>query len=373
MLAIEMLPAGHGDALVIEYGQGTSRHRLLIDAGTHHSWKEVGGRLRARKDSSYEVFVVTHVDEDHIGGAIALLDDPVLRDRINHIWFNGFVHIDSGSSVLGPVHGEQLTERIVNGPYRWNEPFPGGHARRAGGPAVVPTSDSKNADGSVGLPAFVLPGGARVVLLSPTGAKLKRMKSEWLKEVQKAGLVAGEGSSGHNKSPKPRAASADTEPTLVSRQRLEQLAATVERDGSAANGSSIAFVLEFGDKRLLLGADAHADVLVASLARYGQMIGEARPRIDVFKLPHHASGANVSNELISAMDCRRYLISTNGDSYDHPDNTAIARAVIGSAGPARFYCNYLSPRTAPWLKRGPPLGADFQIPQPDKPGVRVVV
>ena len=43
MLAIEMLPAGHGDALVIEYGQGTSRHRLLIDAGTHHSWKEVGG------------------------------------------------------------------------------------------------------------------------------------------------------------------------------------------------------------------------------------------------------------------------------------------------------------------------------------------
>lgn len=373
MLAIEMLPAGHGDALVVEYGTGSQRHRLLVDAGTFHSWSDVRARLLARRDPSYEVFVVTHVDEDHIGGAIALLDDPVLRDRVDQIWFNGFVHIEAGSSVLGPVHGEQLTERIANGPYRWNDPFPKRRTRGVGGPAVVPTADTTNADGSVGLPAFSLPGGARVVLLSPSGPKLKRMRTKWEDTVTEAGLVAGAGTSGHNKAPRPTPADAGQEPIPITRQRLNELAAERERDGSAANGSSIAFVFEFDDKRVLLGADAHADVLAANLARYGTMVGEPQPRIDVFKLPHHGSGANLSSRVVSAINCRRYLISTNGDNYDHPDDTAIARVVLGSPGAVTFYCNYDSPRTGPWVVRGPAVGATFKLPKPGKLGLRVTV
>ncbi len=373
MLAIEMLPAGHGDALVIEYGSGTKRHRLLIDAGTFHSWNAVRARLLDRRDPSYEVFVVTHVDEDHIGGAIALLDDPVLRDRIDQVWFNGFVHIDAGSSVLGPVHGEQLTDRIASGPYRWNDPFPKRRTRGVGGPAVVPTADTTNPDGSVGLPAYLLPGGARVVLLSPSGPKLKRMRTTWASAVEAAGLVPGAGASGHNKAPRPTPPDAAQEPIPITQQRLEQLAAAGKRDGSAANGSSIAFVFEFGGKRLLMGADAHPEVLAANLARYGAMVGEARPRIDAFKLPHHGSGGNLSGQLVSAIDCRRYLISTNGDNFDHPDDTAIARAVLGSPGAVTFYCNYDSPRTGPWVKRGPPVGATFLLPKPGKTGLRLTV
>jgi hypothetical protein len=34
MFAVQMLPAGHGDALVVEYGTRTDPHQLLIDAGT---------------------------------------------------------------------------------------------------------------------------------------------------------------------------------------------------------------------------------------------------------------------------------------------------------------------------------------------------
>jgi beta-lactamase superfamily II metal-dependent hydrolase len=373
MLAIEMLPAGHGDALVVEYGAGSQRHRLLVDAGTFHSWGDVRARLLARRDPSYEVFVVTHVDEDHIGGAIALLDDPVLRDRVDQIWFNGFVHVEAGSSVLGPVHGEQLTERIANGPYRWNDPFPKRRTRGVGGPAVVPTADTTNADGSVGLPAFSLPGGARVVLLSPSGPKLKRMRTKWEDTVTEAGLVAGAGTRGHNKAPRPTPTDAPQEPIPITQQRLEQLAAERERDGSAANGSSIAFVLEFGGKRLLLGADAHADVLAKNLARYAAMVDEERPRIDLFKLPHHGSGANLSNELVAAIDCRRFLLSSNGDNYDHPDDTAIARALLGAPGPVTFFCNYDSPRTQPWVDRGRPVGATFTLPKPGKSGLRVSV
>src|SRR5688572_16308193 len=102
MLAVEMLPAGHGDALVVEYGSGTATHRLLIDAGTAHAYDKVSARLLDRRDDRYEVFVVTHVDEDHIGGAVRLLEDVNLRHRIKDIWFNGYVHSERGGDVLGP-------------------------------------------------------------------------------------------------------------------------------------------------------------------------------------------------------------------------------------------------------------------------------
>ena len=67
MLAIEMLQGGHGDALVVEYGKGNRVRRLLVDAGTAHAYDAVRKRLLARRDARYDAFVITHVDEDHIG------------------------------------------------------------------------------------------------------------------------------------------------------------------------------------------------------------------------------------------------------------------------------------------------------------------
>ena len=140
MLAIEMLPGGHGDALVVEYGTGADTHRILIDGGTARSWDAVRERLKARPDQTYEAMVITHVDEDHIGGSLQILADPDLRHRIRDIWFNGFVHCERGGSVLGPVDGERLTQRINDGPFRWNDPFPDRVSNKVGGPVVVSAS-----------------------------------------------------------------------------------------------------------------------------------------------------------------------------------------------------------------------------------------
>lgn len=365
MFSIEMLPAGHGDALVIEYGTPTDKHHILIDAGTIHTWPAVRNRLKQRRKDRYEVFIVTHVDEDHIGGSISLLDDPDLKHRLDHVWFNGFIHCSDGGNVLGPVHGEQLTSRIVEGGFRWNDPFPNPSSPAAGGPAVVPSAGD--------LPTFDLPGGAKVVLLSPTGPKLKKMAKVWKTKVEEAHLVAGHGDADHAGAFPPHDQHVVELPIVIGRAELELAASETERDGSEANGSSIAFVLEFGNKRLLLGADAHADVLAANLARYGQMKGEARPRIDVVKLSHHGSGANLSSALVAAIDTRRYLISSNGDNFGHPDDSAIARAILGSSGPVTFWCNYASKRTGPWVQRGAAVGATFVLPKPGKSGIRVTV
>ena len=104
-VTVDMLQGGHGDALVVEYGAAGSTHQVLIDAGTFHAWDGVRAALLKRRNDRYEVFVITHVDEDHIGGAISVLDDPDLKQRVDHIWFNGFIHCQPGANLLGPVNG----------------------------------------------------------------------------------------------------------------------------------------------------------------------------------------------------------------------------------------------------------------------------
>jgi hypothetical protein len=365
MFAVEMLPAGHGDALIVEYGTRSEPHQVLIDSGTFHAWPGVRTELLRRRKDRYEVFVISHVDEDHIGGAIALLDDPNLKQRVDQIWFNGYVHCKSGGDVLGPVNGEQFTTRIVRGGFRWNEGFTPRASSNIGGPIVVPRAGA--------LPCVDLPGGARLVLLSPSGPKLAAMAKLWSETVINAGLVPGMGDADHSTAPRPRSREADPLPDPLDLTAIKNLAAKRASDGSPANGTCIAFIVEFGLKRVLFGADAHAKVLTEGLHRYALEVGQMRPRFELVKLSHHGSNANLSTDMLSLIDCRRWLISTNGDNFAHPDDAAIAKVIASSLGPLTFFCNYRTARTTPWEQHGPGVGATFRFPTANGRSMRVPV
>lgn len=365
MLAVEMLPGGHGDALIVEWGSGPSVRRLLIDAGTIHSYEKVREKLLERNDPKYEAFVITHVDEDHIGGAIPLLKDPDLRHRIEHVWFNGYVHSERGGDVLGPIDGERLTRAITEGGYQWNAAFADPVSPIVGGPIVVPSKGD--------LPSFPLKGDATVYLLSPTGKKLKRMADVWEDVVTKAGLVPGKGSDRDGRAPKSHKKVVAELPEVLTQKELEALAKATPNDTSPANGSSIAFILEHGDTRVLLGADAHPATLVSTLKRFAQMKGEPRVRLDLCKLPHHGSRANVTTALIEMIDTSRYLVSTDGMTFGHPDDAAMARLMRSSASPAQIYCNYSSGRTLGWVHRAESVGAKVIVPENGATSMRVEV
>jgi beta-lactamase superfamily II metal-dependent hydrolase len=92
------------------------------------------------------------------------------------------------------------------------------------------------------------------------------------------------------------------------------------KDSSHANGSSIAVLLEYKDRKILLAGDAFSDDLVDGI----NSVSDERLTLDVFKLPHHGSRNNVHKELIEAVDCERWLISSDGTRFKHPDAEAIA-------------------------------------------------
>lgn len=342
MFRIDLLPAEFGDALWIEYGGAGKVHRILVDCGTSAVYPVVRQRLQAlpAKERHIELLVISHIDIDHIGGALDLLNDcKALGVSFGEIWFNGYIHLTPGGTVehddtLGALQGEALTELIVaQGAGNWNKAV-------KGGALVVPDSGP--------LLAFPeLPGGMRLTLLSPTQAQLDRLKPTWEAACRKAGLVPGKATLADDKRLEEDEVPGE-EDDILGDPDVAQLAAKPFRpDRSRPNGSSIALLAEYDGRRVVLAADAFAPVLIDSLSRLPGS-GRGKLKIDAFKMSHHASRGNISPELIAAIDCKNWLISTNGKVFRHPDLEAIARIIKGSGPDTVLHFNYRTEFNEMW-------------------------
>jgi beta-lactamase superfamily II metal-dependent hydrolase len=346
MYRIEMLPAGHGDGLLIMYGDPAMPHYVLIDGGPFYAYRNarlveqptLSKRMRRLIDEggSLELMVVTHVDADHIESPVRLLGSKPPDLVIGDIWFNAWKHLrPQKEEPLGPLQGEMLSALIRQHGLPWN-------AALGGGTVVLKTDEP--------LPKVTLSGGLRVTLLSPSVHALAALSYEWKKELARAGLDPDSPDEALERLKKSRlrpddylgAPSAD-----VARLSEEPF----EGDTGLANGSSIAFIAEYEGKRCLFAGDAHAPVLRQSISRLLAETGESRLHLDAFKIPHHGSKKNLSTELLDLLDCPRYLISTNGSIFGHPDRAAIARIIAHRGDPVLCF-NYRSQENATWEDTG---------------------
>lgn len=356
MMRVEMLPAQHGDCLLVECGNDADVHRVLVDTGPPSTWKSLRARLDAlpRDQRHIDLLVITHIDADHIGSVVRLLDDDALGVTFGDIWFNGFRHLPAPPADRGVAQAEVLTDRLTAGrdgsALPWNKAFDGDAVRLFD-------------DGSS--PVVTLPFGLTLTLLSPTRDRLAKLRPTWQREI--ARLEAG-ASSDQTEQRRRRDA--------PSRHWVEDAAATKSVDDVAApNGSSIAFLAEFGGAAGLFGADAHPDVLSTSLAALAAHRGVTRLSVDAFKLPHHASQANVTTALLDTVTARDYLVSTNGAYFDHPDRAAIARVVLSGDAGKRLVFNYSSRYTDVWSDAATAerYGYTAVYPEEGDSGVAVVV
>ena len=104
--------------------------------------------------------------------------------------------------------------------------------------------------------------------------------------------------------------------------------------------------------------DAHPDVLIEGIDR---LVGPDNVlEVDVFKLPHHGSKANVTSDLLRRVRAHTYVFSTNGrGNQRHPDDEAVARVI--QTGQPRLAFNYRNERTGKWADPG--LVARYGVPQ----------
>lgn len=342
------LPALNGDCILVEF---QTSHYILIDGGyvdTYENYllptlKEIesrGGKL--------DVVVVTHIDGDHISGIIRLLEDMPIG--IGEIWYNGYRHIqsvavttedketfvhrsickESQSEECKPISAKQgctLSALIARNGIPWNIPW-------KGNTIMAPMS-------------FTL-GDAIIHVLSPNNEDIGALESFWKKRLIKDGLLNKAHSEEFWDDAYEFSLSKDMpgfhlheKKVSKSYDLLKLCKEAYEPDGSASNGSSISFVLETKGKRLLFLGDSHSETVVVSLrALYGE---EKVPYIfDAVKLSHHGSYNNNSPELIKLIVSDKWLVSTNGDKYNHPDMPTLAHIITKGKG-MKIYFNYYLP------------------------------
>jgi beta-lactamase superfamily II metal-dependent hydrolase len=367
MFTIEMLPAGYGDCLLVEYGDNGICHRVLIDGGLSSTYDILRGRIERLPagERHFELFIITHIDADHIEGAIRLIGSvKTLGITFGDIWFNGWKHLPgsriSDDEYLNGKHGEFLSALIKENYLPWNSAF---------GSAAVVILDAGP------LPQRRLPGGLKLTLLSPSIKCLNKLRPKWDREVRKAGLD-------RNSTKEVLAALEATRKLKIEDELLAHKSINIDKllrarfsaDTSEANGSSIAVLAEYGDKSCLLTGDAWAPVLSSSVERLLKSSKSDRLRVDALKLPHHGSRANINVELLDMLHCCRYLFSSNGHKYGHPDLESVARVISRPGIAPSLYFNYRTEINSLWDNSRLSSGKyQYKVyyPESDSAGIRI--
>lgn len=360
MVKIETFPAYNGDCFLVHLPEGL----ILIDCGYVNTYKDylkpVLQKLNAEGKRILR-FIITHIDEDHIQGAISFLADNGNADspeiiKIDQIWHNSYRHLQSDkvegeieetsralltSTIKSIDHevekqvsgrqGSTLAGYILKNGYSWNDDFMGASCS-IDHYSKITINDQISFD-----------------LLSPTDDALKKLEKHWKKELIKLGfrdkitdeqifddafeymMMLNKNEPNENSQQPASGGNFDVE-------SLKQQLVTL--DNSPKNGSSIAFVLNAYTKKILFMGDAIPRIIDAELEKRSKDVKKSL-WFDLIKLSHHGSFANNSPKLFELTDSSRYLISTNGLSSPHPDKQTLAYMIDRpTEKPRELFFNY---------------------------------
>lgn len=295
-IEFEFFEAGCGDSILVSTDEGTN---ILIDGGTvkqyNKSLKKVLDKEIRKKDKDLDLVVLTHYDGDHIGGILKLLEEEKKNIKvgqktiIKEIWFNSFykdlVEIEGGKKTSGKQQ-VKLDEYIEEISFNRDLTYL----------STVSLSNMKN---SIFLGKK---NEIKLTLLSPNEEKLLKLKEDYEQAYEDYYKKKKKTSSGNDYH-------LSFEVLLSEKSKI---------DISVANGSSIAFILEYDLKKYLFLGDAHIDVITNSLKYLNQT-----KKFEFVKLSHHGSIRNIDKDFLNLIESDTFVILTDG-SHGHPNKATIA-------------------------------------------------
>jgi ribonuclease BN (tRNA processing enzyme) len=348
-ITIEMFPAGNGDAILLTYDD----YILLIDGGYTSTYRDhLKKRLIELNQQGRRIntFVVTHIDADHISGAISFLKEngPFSSPNIigiDDIWYNSYRHLqfqekstgilnqkpnininggleskeaDNPEALVSFRQGSSFGKQILKYQYPWNKKF------------------NENAVTSINNQRISISPRIKMTILGPDQEALNNLSEKWYKNLKKR--YQGEINED--------AFFDDAFELLVEeiRQSEEETRVTSsperlvsdsgnwvkdytlpwgDEDNSATNGSSISFLLHCGDKDLLFLGDSIPSHMTDAIKKIDNYNGKSLT-VNLVKVAHHGAIYNNSPELIKMIQAQYFLFSSNGVRHDHPHLSTIA-------------------------------------------------
>jgi len=367
---IEMFPAENGDSFLIRLD---NKKNIMVDMGYIDTYKTyIKKRLMEikKENQCIDLLIITHIDEDHIEGAIEFLrengnaENPNIIE-IKEIWHNSYRHMQfekekvssisrfekncleeiklsnsracrkeskedvfvsakQGSTLAGYLYGLGYVNT------RWNASF---------------NYESVNLDNK----NEIILGDIKIYILSPDTKKLSDLAKLWFEKLLKMDIgfsisneeIFDDAYEVYIKNLKTVIDVDESKDISYVSKDLNMLMGKAikqkEKDKSKSNGASISFILEYKEKKLLFLADSHEDIILNNLERYKNS-GKSLA-FDVVKVSHHGSLKN-NFRWIEQIKSKRYLISTNGKKHDHPNIEVLAKILQCNGNKKTFYFNY---------------------------------
>ena len=311
MVNIKLLKALNGDSIILSYGAEKIYH-MLIDGGQ--------GRLCFRQLCNFvdsikkeknkiNVVVLTHIDSDHIDGILHLYSkDEFDFSVIEQMWFNFGELLWSALGVEGK--GKNVTLYRHNSQISWKQ----GESLES----ILQNTEIRRECFVKALDTFIV-GDAKITILSPNVKTLRELVLTGGDEKRQVTQIASV---------------YDYDKSILELNELK-----FEGKVSLTNKSSIAFLFEYKEIKLLFLGDADSETLISSLMELGYS-KQNKLKVDFCKIAHHASKHNTSNELIQLLDCSNYILSTQQTAQGRPSKECLSRIICNSTSPVKFYCNY---------------------------------
>src|ERR1035437_989415 len=324
-MKIKFLQAYNGDSILLSFQDDTEVNRnILIDGGTSKTYygSGISGDLFStieiikNRCEFIDLLPITHIDSDHIGGLKKWFEeDKDAFSLIKNVWFNSgrsiakYFEENENLELIETLNIFKSTftsvpEAIVFEDYieRYNK----------WGKELI--KEGKNANQY----------GVTIELLAPNDKSLYKLLKEYKKPEYN-----------YQTSTSPNDWSTPIEKYIDEEEKPEF---RFSQDNSVSNGSSIAFILTFKDKKYLFLGDSHPNTVADYLKRQGY--SKSNPLEVVFvKVSHHGSSKNTNKELLEMIKTDNYIISTNSDVHNLPDKRTLAR-IINHNPNAVFYFNY---------------------------------
>jgi hypothetical protein len=332
---------------------------MLIDGGAGGTWpdalqprmEELGAGDPFGHALRLELIMVSHLDDDHINGILALLDRQVDLDdekqpmtiKAGGLWVNVFDDLTgSTASQTGSVAsagaaavGSDVSAATGPESAAVIESIPQGRtlrdlARRLQMPLNAPFKSGLVSSGDV--PDRVMFGDIEVQILGPSQKRLEALRKRWTDylEARKA---------------KEEKAIADA-------------AGFVDR--SVYNLSSIIAMARQGSKQILFTGDARGDDILAGLTEAG-LLTNNQIHVDVLKVPHHGSARNVTEGFFRKVTADNYVICSDGTD-DNPDDGMLKMLRAARQGEKfHLWFSYRLPRLEKFVADSKLAGEVFDV------------
>ncbi|MEZ9823452.1 ComEC/Rec2 family competence protein [Vibrio cyclitrophicus] len=319
-MKITLNHAGNGDCVLIE----SNNSSILFDGGTASSYEFWKNSIL--KKGKLDALVVTHIDNDHVNGVIKLLEDPKAPE-IGLVLYNGAEQILGLEWSESPSQEDKHIDTLAAKFSNIDSETEIGASEGTSLSYLIKDKDIKQNSEAICIESckHLKIGDFSISVIGPTFESLRKLKFSWLDVLDEEGIKRKILNKNHSTAFELYVSNLANDYLVnVSHDETENIEALSNyeytRDTSLTNESSIALLIRNNNKSVLEMGDCHIETVISWLDEQNIETLE----LDAIKLSHHGSKNNINASFLERIKCNKFLISTNGKKFNHPDHETVS-------------------------------------------------